>query len=648
MSDIKVVSYGSWQSPISSDLIVAESVRLSDIVLDGRNTYWVEMRPSEGGRNVIVRCTSDGQMADVTPPDFNSRTRAHEYGGRSFAANQTDVYFSNFSDQQIYHQKTDAVPTAITSAPGLRFADIIIDRRHHGLICVCEDHSGQRAEPENTLVRLDLAGAGETGEPQLNVLAGGSDFYASPCLSPDGSQLAWLSWNHPDMPWDGTELWIGKVGQDGALSETEKVAGGRDESIFQPQWSPDGTLFFVSDRSGWWNLYRRRENEIKPVVRMDAEFGMPQWLFGMSTYAFESARRLICAYTRNGSWQLAEIDLAADKLNVIETSYTDIAYLRASPGRAVFVGGSATEPTAIVQLDTATRTLEVLRRSSRNETDPGYISIPATIEFPTNQGQTSHAFFYPPQNKNYRAPAGDRPPLIVISHGGPTAAAASSLNPVIQYWTSRGIAVLDVNYGGSTGYGRAYRQRLYGKWGVVDTHDCVNAAKYSVETFGIDPNRLVIRGSSAGGYTTLCALVFHDVFKAGASYYGVSDLEALAQETHKFEARYLDQLVGPYPERRDLYLARSPIHHGADLSCPVIFFQGLEDKVVPPGQAEKMVAILKGKKLPVAYIAFDKEQHGFRMAQNIKRALDAELYFYARIFGFQLVDDIEPVEIENL
>ena len=648
MSDIKVVSYGSWQSPISSDLIVAESVRLSDIVLDGRNTYWVEMRPSEGGRNVIVRCTSDGQTADVTPPDFNSRTRAHEYGGRSFAANQTDVYFSNFSDQRIYHQKPDAVPTAITSAPGLRFADIIIDRRHHGLICVCEDHSGQRAEPENTLVRLDLAGAGETGDQQLNVLAGGSDFYASPCLSPDGSQLAWLSWNHPDMPWDGTELWIGKVGQDGALSETEKVAGGRDESIFQPQWSPDGTLFFVSDRSGWWNLYRRRENEIKPVVRMDAEFGMPQWLFGMSTYAFESARRLICAYTRNGSWQLAEIDLAADKLNVIETPYTDIAYLRASPGRAVFVGGSATEPTAIVQLDTATRTLEVLRRSSRNETDPGYISIPATIEFPTNQGQTSHAFFYPPQNKNYRAPAGDRPPLIVISHGGPTAAAASSLNPVIQYWTSRGIAVLDVNYGGSTGYGRAYRQRLYAKWGVVDTHDCVNAAKYSVETFGIDPNRLVIRGSSAGGYTTLCALVFHDVFKAGASYYGVSDLEALAQETHKFEARYLDQLVGPYPERRDLYLARSPIHHGEDLSCPVIFFQGLEDKVVPPGQAERMVEILKGKKLPVAYIAFDKEQHGFRIAQNIKRALDAELYFYARIFGFQLADEIDPVEIENL
>jgi dipeptidyl aminopeptidase/acylaminoacyl peptidase len=381
---------------------------------------------------------------------------------------------------------------------------------------------------------------------------------------------------------------------------------------------------------------------------MDAEFGMPQWLFGMSTYAFESARRLICAYTRKGRWQLAEINLKSEELEVIETPYSDIAYLRASPGRAVFVGGSATEPTSIVKLDIATQTFEVLRRSIRFEIDSGYISIPATIEFTTTRGQTSHAFFYPPQNENYQAPAGDRPPLMVISHGGPTAAATDSLNLAIQYWTSRGIAVLDVNYGGSTGYGRAYRQRLYGKWGVVDTQDCVDGAKYSAETFDIDPNRLVIRGSSAGGYTTLCALVFHDVFKAGASYYGVSDLEALAQETHKFEARYLDQLIGPYPERRDLYIARSPIHHGEDLSCPVIFFQGLEDKVVPPGQAEMMVEILKGKKLPVAYVVFEKEQHGFRIAQNIKRALDAELYFYSRIFGFQPADEIEPVEIENL
>jgi dipeptidyl aminopeptidase/acylaminoacyl peptidase len=648
MPNIKIAPYGSWQSPISSDLIVSESVRLSDIVLDGDDIYWVEMRPSEGGRNIIVRCKSDGQRTDITPPEFNSRTRVHEYGGRSFAVNQAAVYFSNFSDQQIYLQQPKAVPRVITTDTSLYFADIIVDRRRPGLICVCENHSGQRAEPENRLIRIDLSEGGGSGVPQITVLARGSDFYASPCLSPDGLQLAWLSWNHPNMPWDGTELWVGTIEQDGALSETEKVAGGRDESIFQPQWSPDGTLFFVSDRTGWWNLYRRRENEIKPVAQLEAEFGMPQWLFGMSTYAFESAQRLICTYTQNGSWQLAEIDLATDRLNDIETPYTNISYLRASSGRAVFLGGSATEPTAIVKLDIATQTLEVLRRSSRNEIDSGYISIPATVEFPTTQGQTAHAFFYPPQNKNYQAPAGERPPLIVISHGGPTAATTDSLNPRIQYWTSRGFAVLDVNYGGSTGYGREYRQRLYGNWGVVDTQDCVNGAKYSVKTFGVDPNLLVIRGSSAGGYTTLCALVFHNVFKAGASYYGVSDLEALAQETHKFEARYLDQLTGPYPDRKDLYTNRSPIHHGEDLSCPVIFFQGLEDKVVPPDQAEMMVDILKRKKLPVAYVAFDSEQHGFRQAQNIKRSLDAELYFYSRIFGFQLADDIEPVEIENL
>ncbi|MEX1347163.1 MAG: S9 family peptidase [Desulfobacterales bacterium] len=648
MTNIKTAPYGSWQSPISSDLIVSESVKLSDIVLDGDDIYWIEMRPSEGGRNIIVRCTSDGQRADITPPDFNARTRVHEYGGRSFAVNQANVYFSNFSDQRIYLQQPKAVPSAIATDAGLYFADIIVDRLHPGLICVCEDHGGQRAEPENRLIRVDLAERGETGDPQITALAWGSDFYASPCLSPDGSQLAWLSWNHPNMPWDGTELWIGTIGQDGTLSKSEKVAGGRDESIFQPQWSPDATLFFVSDRTGWWNLYRRREKEVQPVVEMDAEFGMPQWLFGMSTYAFESAQRLICTYTQNGRWQLAEIDVATGQLDVIETPYTGIAYLQASLGRAVFVGGSAAEPTAIVKLDTATQTLEVLRRSNRNEIDSGYISVPETVEFPTTQEQTAHAFFYPPQNKNYQAPAGDRPPLIVISHGGPTAAATDSLNPAILYWTSRGIAVLDVNYGGSTGYGRAYRQRLSGKWGVVDTNDCANGAKYAVEKFGIDPKRLIIRGSSAGGYTTLCALVFHDVFKAGASYYGVSDLEALAQETHKFEARYLDQLVGPYPERKDLYIARSPIHHGENLTCPVIFFQGLEDKVVPPDQAERMVDILKGKNLPVAYVAFEKEQHGFRRAHNIKRALDAELYFYSRIFGFQLADDIEPVEIENL
>jgi dipeptidyl aminopeptidase/acylaminoacyl peptidase len=648
LSDINIAPYGSWQSPITSDLIVSETVRLSDIVADGRDIYWVEMRPSEGGRYPIVRWTPDGQTTDITPADFNVRTRVHEYGGRSFAVNDANVYFSNYSDQKIYCQKPDSEPVPITSDTGLRFVDIIVDRRRQSLICVCEDHSAPQAAPENKLIRLDLADGGEPGSRSLSILVSGSDFYASPCLSPDGSQLAWLAWNHPNMPWDGTELWIGRLGADGALLNAEKVAGGADEAIFQPQWSPDGILYFVSDRTGWWNIYRREKNQNKPVLLMEAEFGMPQWLFGMSTYAFESAQHLICAYTQNGSWQLAKIDLESDDFNLINTPYTDVAYLRAAPGQAIFAGGSADQPTSIVRLDLATDSFEVLRRSNRVDIDAGFISSPQAVEFPTAHGQTAHAFFYAPCNKNYQAPAEDRAPLVVISHGGPTACASQSLNLAVQYWTSRGVAVLDVNYGGSTGYGRSYRQRLEGQWGIVDTEDCVNGAKYAVDNFGIDPARLIIRGSSAGGYTTLCALVFHDTFRAGASYYGVSDLEALAQDTHKFEARYLDKLIGPYPDRKDLYVARSPIHHAARLACPIIFFQGLEDEVVPPNQAEMMVAILREKKLPVAYITFEKEQHGFRIAQNIKRALEAELYFYARIFGFQPADQIEPVAIENL
>jgi len=638
---MKESPYGSWRSPITSDLIVGETVGLGQIVLDGRDIYWSEIRPSEGGRSVIVRRSADGQVTDLTPPSFNARTRVHEYGGGDFAVADGTVYFSNFSDQRLYRQVSGKTPEVLTREPSLRFADGTFDRRRQRLFCVCEDHGKPGEETANKLVSLGLQ------DGNLLEADSGNDFYSSPCLSPDSRFLAWLTWNHPNMPWDGTELWVGELDAEGKVIEKEKAAGGEGESIFQPQWSPEGILYFVSDRSGWWNLYRRMNGQAETVAPVKAEFGMPQWIFGMATYAFVSADNLVCAFNQKGLWRLARIELKKKTLIPLQTPFTEVAFLCASAGHAFFLGGSPTLPKSMVDLDLQNGRIQILRTSTRVEIDPGYLAKPEAIEFPTENGLTAHAFYYRPRNKDFKAPEAEKPPLLVISHGGPTAAATSTLNFAIQYWTSRGFAVADVNYGGSAGYGRAYRERLNGKWGVVDVEDCVNAARFLVKREEVDGSRLAIRGGSAGGYTTLCALTFRDVFKAGASHYGVSDLEALTKDTHKFESRYLDRLIGPYPGRRDLYRERSPIHFVDRLSCPVIFFQGNEDKIVPPDQAEKMAEALRTKGLPVAYILFEGEQHGFRRAENIKRALDAEIYFYSRIFGFALADPVGPVEISN-
>jgi len=643
MSRPKVAPYGSWKSPISSQLVAAETIRLGQVVLDGKDIYWNEMRPAEEGRNVIVRRTPDGETSDMTSSPFNARTRVHEYGGGAFAVVAGTIYFSNFSDQRIYRQEPGAPPYPITRAADLRYADFAIDRRRGRMICVREDHRVAGREAANTLVSLKLQ-EGDSGQ----VLVSSNNFYSSPRLSPDGSHLAWLTWNHPNMPWDGTELWVGALEANGSIKNPQRVAGGIAESIFQPEWSPDGHLYFVSDRTGWWNLYRWFEGQIEPLCEMTVDFGRPQWVFGMSTYAFESASRIICAYTEQGLFHLASISIPTGMIEHIEVPYTGIFGLRASSGLAVFVAGSPAKPSSIVRFDLTTHQIEVLRRSSKVEADAGYLSIPKPIEFPTEKGLNAHAFFYEPRNRDYVGPSGERPPLLAKSHGGPTAAASTVLSWDVQYWTSRGIAVLDVNYGGSTGYGRAYRQRLNGQWGVVDVDDCVNGTRYLVETGEVDGDKLAIRGGSAGGYTTLCALTFRDLFKAGASYYGLSDLEAFVKETHKFESRYLDRLIGPYPGKRGLYRERSPIHFVDRISCPMIFFQGLEDKVVPPHQSELIVEALRAKGLPVAYLAFEGEQHGFRRAANIKRSLEAELFFYSKIFGFELADSVEPVQIENI
>jgi dipeptidyl aminopeptidase/acylaminoacyl peptidase len=639
---LTVSPYGSWKSPISAEVVAAGEVGLEQIRIDGEDIYWIERRAQEGGRKVIVRRSKDESITDVTPAGFNARTRVHEYGGGDYAVLNGRVIFSNFADQRLYIQEFGSEPRPLTPESASRYADGHIDARRNLLFCVREDHSG-RGEAVNSIARVDLNG-GNAGR----IIVSGNDFYSSPRLSPDGSRLAWLTWNHPNMPWDGTELWVGKLSEDGVVIEKEKIAGGANESIFQPEWSPDGVLYFISDRTGWWNLYRWGENQVEPLCPMDAEFGQPHWVFGGSLYGFSSEKQIICSYTENGRDYLATLDTLTRELNDIKLSFSTISQVRVAGDRVVFIGASSTESTSIVSLNLASKELEVLRRSRETAVDAGYIADPRAVAFPTEGGLVAHGYFYLPRNRDYAAPADEKPPLLVMSHGGPTSSSSASLKYSIQYWTSRGIAVLDVNYGGSSGYGRAYRERLNGHWGVVDVDDCVNGARHLAERGEVDANRLAIRGGSAGGYTTLCALTFRDAFKAGASHYGISDLEALATDTHRFESRYLDRLIGPYPERRDLYIERSPIHFTERLNCPMILFQGLEDKVVPPNQAEKMVAAVRAKKLPVAYLTFEGEQHGFRKAENIRRVLEAELYFYSKVFGFELADPVEPIDIENL
>ena len=643
MKDTIAAPYGSWKSPVTSDLVSSRVIGFDrQVEVDGNDIYWVEMRPEEGGRYVIVRRSPDGRVVDVTPEPLNVRTRVHEYGGGAYKVYRGTVYFSNFEDQRLYRQPPNSIPGPITPEGKIRYADGVIDHRRNRMICVCEDHTNSDREAKNYLAAISVDGSG-----RFQKLISGNDFYSSPRINPDGSMLAWLTWNHPNMPWDYTELWVGENRDDGSIANPVQIAGGKDESICQPQYSPDGVLYFISERTGWWNLYRWKDGSIEALCPMEAEFGAPHWVFGISTYAFESGR-LICSYLKDGSSHLASLNPATHELKDISVPYTSISGVQGGPGFAVLLTGSPTKAESIVRLEMANDKLETLGRSTQVTVPPDYLSLPEAIEFPTEGGLTSHALYYRPKNGDYVGPDGERPPLIVVSHGGPTSAASSTLNLSIQFWTSRGFAVADVDYGGSTGYGRAYRQRLDGRWGIVDVDDCVNCARYLIKRGEVDEEHTAIRGGSAGGYTTLAALTFRDVFRAGASYYGVSDLEALARDTHKFESRYLNRIVGPYPGRRDLYLERSPINHVERLSCPVIFFQGDEDKVVPPDQAEVMVNALRRKKIPSAYILFHGEQHGFRKAQSIKRALDAELYFYSKIFGFELADPVEPISIENL
>ncbi len=648
--------YGSWKSPIGADAIASSSLRLGQLCYDGDNLYFLEGRPQEGGRQALVVRRIDGQMEDALPSTFNVRTLVHEYGGGAFTVDNGDVFFVNYKDQRVWVKREGKEPEAITGESKMRFADLVVDRLRERLVCVMEDHTDASKEPQNKIVSISFKT--NTGAAEPEVLAEGHDFYAYPRLNPDADILSYICWQHPNMPWDGTELHIAKLGADGLTAQDILVAGSKTDSVFQPTWSPDGKLYFVDEPKGWWNLFVIPEPQeafggvvnIISVAPMEAEFGLPLWVFGMSTYDFLDNKSIVCTYNLHGNWHLGIIQETAPskyKLSSITSSYSDFSSIVSNGSKVAMHAGSPSSVGAIVEFDTQSRVFHTIKTSSSMKIDSGYLSAPQVIEFPTDRGN-AFAFYYPPANQDFAAPANELPPLLVKSHGGPTGSTSTNLSPGIQYWTSRGFAVVDVNYGGSTGYGREYRKRLDFSWGIVDVNDCANAARYLVKQGLVDGNRLAITGGSAGGYTTLCALTFLDEFKAGASHFGIGDIEALARDTHKFESRYLDYLVGAYPEQKQVYLDRSPINFTDKLNCPVIFFQGLEDAVVPPNQAEAMVNALKKKGLPVAYIAYEGEQHGFRKAENIKRTIEAEFYFYSKIFGYKPADEIEPVTIENL
>lgn len=644
-----IAPYGTWTSTITAARVAAGATPMSGLQVggaDGNDIFWLAGRAAEAGRNTLLR-HHGAETQELTPAPFNVRTRVHEYGGGAYLVDGATVYFSHFADNRLYRLAIDAdhaVPVALSQGGQHRFADFVLDRAHERLIGVRELHAddgNEHAQPINTISALGFDGVEQ-------VLVEGADFYSSPRLAPDGRTLAWLSWGHPRMPWQGTTLWRAGVNPDGTLAAPVQVAGGAEESICQPEWSPDGLLHFVSDRSGWWNLYRQGGDQaIEALCPMEAEFGGPHWTFGNSMYGFRSAGEIICTYIDRGVSRLARLLPASGKLEPLSNPYEEIRELRVAPGYVAMLAGSPTIALELARIDFTEEGVEILAQSIEDLPDEANLSVPLNLEFASN-GRTAYAFFYPPRNALVTAPDGDKPPVIVISHGGPTGMTVNTLKLATQFWTSRGFGVLDVNYGGSTGFGRAYRDLLRGQWGIVDVEDCVAGARALVERGLADNDRLIIRGGSAGGLTTLCALTFHDVFKLGASYYGVSDLKGLDQDSHKFESHYNAYLIAPQPQAEALYQARSPINHTDRLKRPMIFFQGLDDKVVPPQQSEMMVDALRERGVPVAYVPLEGEGHGFRKGENIVRTLEAELYFYQRMFGLHDAAAPAPVHIDNL
>ena len=639
--------YGAWESPFPLSLLTAGFVTLDDPRAAGGTRWWLEGRPQESGRQALIRRDPDGTLTRLTPEGFNVRSRVHEYGGAPYVVDGDLVVVSDFESGRLNRVAAPGELEPLTPDRAWRFADLQVDRARNRLIAVREDHEpatlSRHGEAENAIVAIDL----DSGE--VGVLVEGPDFVAAPRLSPDGGHLAWLEWRHPNLPWDGTELRLADIADDGSIGEARTVAGSPSDWISQPRWSPDGGLYFVAETSGWMNLYRLVGDRHEEIAPLEAEFAAPDWQFGYANYAFLDDGSIAAIGRSGGQDRLYLIEPESGLARDIEVPFTDMRGLHADGGRLVLRAASPSVAAAIGELDPTSGEWTVLQRSMTvADFDPADVSAPRPAEFPTTGERTAFGLYFPPHNRAFVGPEGERPPLIVTSHGGPTAAAYSGLSIAVQLFTSRGYAVLDVDYGGSTGYGRDYRKRLEGEWGVVDLDDCVNGARGLVAEGIVDGERLAIRGGSASGYTTLCAVTFSETFQAGVSYFGIGDLETFVAQTHKFESRYLDRLVGPYPERKDLYHARSPLNFTDQISCPVLILQGADDRIVPPAQAEQIVDALWEKRLPHAYLLFPGEDHGFRAAETVVRSAEAELSFYGQIFGFKPADPMEPIVVEFL
>jgi len=640
--------YGSWASPITTDLVASEGgVSFAYLDISEEGVYWTESRPQESGRSALVFRPHGGEPTDVVPSEFNVRTRVHEYGGGAWFRHGRVAFCSSFDDSRLYRiEEPGAEPRPITPEPSephaLRYADGRVFAGGRLIVCVRELHG--EGEPVNELVVLPADGSSEP-----KVIATGRDFYAAPRPSPDGSSLAWLAWDHPHMPFEGTDLCVADLASDGSLSNGRRVAGSEQESIFQPEWSSDGLLYFVSDRTGWSNLYVERDGEVHALTSEEAELGYPQWVFDLSRYAFLADGRIACIFTRAAIDSLELFDPESGNLELLDLPYTTYSSpsLQSHGTRLVFPASTPIDAAAVIELDLDSGDRKILRRSTEVKLDERYISVAQPVDFPGADGLNSHGFYYAPANSDFSGPDDELPPLVVFVHGGPTAHVSPSLDLQVQLFTSRGIAVVDLNYGGSTGYGREYQDRLRGRWGEIDVEDSAAAARYLGDRGDIDLARVQITGGSAGGYTTLMALAVRDEFASGVSYYGVADLVTFHEDTHKFESHYDEYLVGPWPDAIDLYRDRSPVVHADSISDPLLLLQGLDDKVVPPSQAEVIVDALKRRGIPYAYIAFAGEGHGFRKAENIKRASEAHLSFLAQVSGFAPADEIEPIEIEK-